>query len=317
MVAIAAGGRHSLALQSNGIVVAWGNNDFKQTNVPSGMSNFMAIAAGSTHSVALKNDGTVIAWGNNSAGQTNVPAEQPGTFVAKLGGLSPGFVTNSFPPIVVKLIAAGGNHTMAAIFSPVVQYPINIAQDLLLIYNSTNTSLSSSVFAYYLANRPMVGNANLLGISCPIDEVIQMSNYTSCFSGPIVNWLAANPTKRPQYVILFQDLPSRLYGYNGSETSVQYDMNVGYNVVSQTNHYTQGWHPFVTSINMNGTNGALDCTNYINKLVNFGSNYSPGKLIISANAGGTATITTVIGISITRDQRPATSLAWRTVPNMV
>jgi len=43
---------------------------------------------------------------------------------------------------------AGGGHTNAAIFSPLLQYQINVAQDLLLIYNSTNTSLSSNVCAY-------------------------------------------------------------------------------------------------------------------------------------------------------------------------
>lgn len=37
---------------------------------------------------------------------------------------------------------------------------------------------------------------------------------------------------------------------------------------------------------MNGSNGAADCTAYIDKLAFFGSNYSPGKLIISASAGG-------------------------------
>jgi len=48
------------------------------------------------------------------------------------------------------------------------------------------------------------------------------------------------------------------------------------------------WHPFVTSINMNGIGGTNDCSAYINKLTNmalFGSN-SPGQLFISASAGG-------------------------------
>ena len=52
-----------------------------------------------------------------------------------------------------------------------------------------------------------------------------------------------------------------------------------------------GWSPFVTAINMNGTSGtnfhSSDGTNgiaYIEKLAYFGSAYSPGKLIISANA---------------------------------
>ena len=55
-------------------VVAWGRNNFGQTNVPSGLVNVVQIAAGYTHSVALKADGTVVAWGSNTLGETNVPA---------------------------------------------------------------------------------------------------------------------------------------------------------------------------------------------------------------------------------------------------
>jgi alpha-tubulin suppressor-like RCC1 family protein len=73
-VAIAAGGYHGLALMSNGTVIAWGDNQDHQTNVPAGLSNVVAIAAGLYHSLALKNDGTVIAWGNNGTHQTSVPA---------------------------------------------------------------------------------------------------------------------------------------------------------------------------------------------------------------------------------------------------
>jgi hypothetical protein len=235
----------------------------------------------------MKNDGTVVEWGDNSSGQTNIPNLPPNTYIPTPpypGAPFPGYAIA--PPIVFKAIAAGGNHTMACIFSPLVQYQINVAQDLLLIYNSTNISQSSNVCAYYLTNRPMVGNANLLGMSGPTDEVVFMSNYTSWFSASIMNWLASNPTKRPQYVILFQDLPSRLYTDDGSlEVSVQYDMNTGYNTFIGTNNYPKTWNPFVTSINMNGTNGAADCIAYIDKLVAFGSNYSPGKLIISASCG--------------------------------
>jgi alpha-tubulin suppressor-like RCC1 family protein len=61
--AIAAGGFHSLALKSDGTVVAWGYNDFGQSTVPAGLSGVVAIAGGWFHSLALKSDGTVVAWG--------------------------------------------------------------------------------------------------------------------------------------------------------------------------------------------------------------------------------------------------------------
>src|SRR5438128_2215120 len=70
VVAISGGGSPSLALNSDGTVVAWGNS---QTNVPAGLTNIIAIACGS-HSLALRADGTVVAWGDNSSGQANVPA---------------------------------------------------------------------------------------------------------------------------------------------------------------------------------------------------------------------------------------------------
>ena len=73
VVAIAGGGYHSLALQSNGTVVAWGYNSYGQTTVPPGLSNVVAIAAGGWHSLALQSNGTVVAWGDNASGQTNVP----------------------------------------------------------------------------------------------------------------------------------------------------------------------------------------------------------------------------------------------------
>lgn len=45
-----------------------------QASVPPGLSNVIAISAGGWHSLALKSDGTVVAWGWNSYGQTTIPA---------------------------------------------------------------------------------------------------------------------------------------------------------------------------------------------------------------------------------------------------
>jgi len=48
--------------------VAWGLNNYGQTDVPVGLSGVKAIAAGSGYTVALKEDGSVVAWGFNYCG---------------------------------------------------------------------------------------------------------------------------------------------------------------------------------------------------------------------------------------------------------
>ena len=75
VVAIAAGSMHTLALKSDGTVLAWGDNSqgklgdgtTTQRNSPvpvPGLTGVVAIAVGDYHSVALKSDGTVVRWGN-------------------------------------------------------------------------------------------------------------------------------------------------------------------------------------------------------------------------------------------------------------
>src|SRR5207247_2498452 len=48
-------------------------NSHHQTDVPAGLSNVVALSCGGTHTLALKSDGTVVAWGDNSSGQCNIP----------------------------------------------------------------------------------------------------------------------------------------------------------------------------------------------------------------------------------------------------
>lgn len=68
VIAIAAGYSHSLALRSDGTVIAWGTTP--ATNVPAGLSNVVAIAAGHGQNLVLRNDGTLVAWGAPSTAAT-------------------------------------------------------------------------------------------------------------------------------------------------------------------------------------------------------------------------------------------------------
>jgi len=54
--------------------------------VPAGLGGVVAIAAGIGHTLALKSDGTVVAWGNNNSGQTTVPTYLQGGVVAIAAG---------------------------------------------------------------------------------------------------------------------------------------------------------------------------------------------------------------------------------------
>ena len=91
MVAVAAGDRHCLALRGDGTVVAWGDNNAGQTNVPASLNNAIAVAAGTDHSLALRNDGTIVAWGE----QTNVPAGLSNVvFIAAGANLSQAIVSS-------------------------------------------------------------------------------------------------------------------------------------------------------------------------------------------------------------------------------
>ena len=114
VTAVAAGGRHSLALLSTGSVRAWGSNLYGQlgngttvfrsdtpqqvTGLTSGVT---AISAGGQHGLALKSDGTVVAWGKGFFGELGSGTANSNVPVA-VSGLSG-----------VTAIAAGGSHNVA------------------------------------------------------------------------------------------------------------------------------------------------------------------------------------------------------------
>ncbi len=54
-------------------MVGWGDDSFGEIDVPPGLSNVVAIAAGYEFSLALKTDGTVVAWGDFGGSPVVVP----------------------------------------------------------------------------------------------------------------------------------------------------------------------------------------------------------------------------------------------------
>jgi len=116
---------HSLALKSDGTVLAWGNNgsgelgngtttDQHTPVQASGLgagSGVNAIAAGGDFSLALKSDGTVLSWGHDASGQLGY------TTTTTCGSITPS-PCKTTPTVIpglsgVKAIAAGAAFSLA------------------------------------------------------------------------------------------------------------------------------------------------------------------------------------------------------------
>jgi hypothetical protein len=114
VTAITAGANHSLALLSDGTVMAWGEDKYGQLGggsiarddeapAPvSGLSGVAAIAAGGEHSLALLSGGTLMAWGEDRYGELgDGSAGEPSDVPVAVTGLGE-----------VAGIGAGGYHDL-------------------------------------------------------------------------------------------------------------------------------------------------------------------------------------------------------------
>ena len=154
VVNIAGGRWSSLALKSNGRVVAWGYNIAGLTNVPAGLSNVVAVAGGGFHSLAVKNDGTMVAWGDNAAGQTDVPPGLSNVVAVAAGG---------FHSLVLKndgsVLAWGDNSTNQTSIPPGLSNVVAISSGYfhnLVLASSFNVNLTNTPPFWLTTNPPPV-----------------------------------------------------------------------------------------------------------------------------------------------------------------
>ncbi len=114
-IEVAAGGAHSLALQADGSLWAWGSNQYGQlgsmlssgtlTATPTQVAGtYTRVAAGEAHSLALRVDGALWAWGSNQYGQLGIPTNN-GTTAANS---TPALVTGTYVQV-----ASGSNGSLA------------------------------------------------------------------------------------------------------------------------------------------------------------------------------------------------------------
>ena len=176
LVAIAAGGVHSLALANDGTAYAWGSNAYGQlgnnsttqslvpvaVNATNGTSalagkRVVSVAAGQFHSLALASDGTVYAWGYNGWGQLG-DSTQTQRIVPVSVSTAAG--SSALAGKLVRNLAAGKYHSLA-VATDGTAYAWGANSNGQLGSNDTVNSFSAIPVAVSLAN----GVSSLFGKS--------------------------------------------------------------------------------------------------------------------------------------------------------
>ena len=139
-------------------MVAWGDNGDGQTNVPAGLNNVVAIAAGGFHSLALKYDGTVVAWGDNSAGQSSVPVGLTNVLAIASGylhslALTPQSLASLTNPIVLNLTNSLPQ-TNTILANGLTYYRVNVPTNADFATNSLLFAMNGPLNVWFTTNTP-------------------------------------------------------------------------------------------------------------------------------------------------------------------
>lgn len=191
MVAIAAGGQHSLALKADTTVVSWGWNGYCQTNT-SGLSDVVAIAAGENHSVALLTNGCVVTWGCGDHGQTAVPlaawsgvvaisAHKDHTLALKGDGTVVVWGDNAYSQTNlpaglgnVVALAAGERHNLFLTAQPAGSSDLGAEFVLANVPSAITEEWLPAVYEDLINNVTLLGTTELSGAKVLIEAVLEL-----------------------------------------------------------------------------------------------------------------------------------------------
>ncbi|MES2922712.1 MAG: HYR domain-containing protein [Verrucomicrobiota bacterium] len=183
VVAIAAGPSHSLALTSDGKVVAWGSNASGQlgnqsttgsTTTPVAVQSegvlagktVVAIAAGGSFSLALTSDGRVFSWGSNQSGQLGVSGPSISAVPVAAGGNN-GLINGK----TVLAIAAGSAHCLAlASDGRVYAWGLGASGQL------GNGNSSSTPFPQAVANSGVLAGKTVVNIAAGMNHSLAVTS---------------------------------------------------------------------------------------------------------------------------------------------
>ncbi|MHB9102380.1 MAG: RCC1 domain-containing protein, partial [Sulfuricella sp.] len=285
VVALVTGDSHTVALKSDGTVVACGWNisgelgDGTTTDSSSpvavpGLTGVVAVSAGNSHTVALKSDGTVVAWGGNYFGELgdgttmdrHSPVAVPGLNLGatSVTAVPPKCILTASPPT----ISAGSFSLLTASCNPAAT---SYAWSANTGFGSTVTSgtvLPTATTTYIVAGRNASGTGNASSITVTVTPskasqtigAISFSPTTLAVSGTTT----ASATATSGLAVGFSSITPSICTVSGSTVSgiaagtctiaANQAGNTNYNAATQVSQY-------ITIGNASQT--TLDLTRYI------------------------------------------------------